>query len=113
MLNKKYRLPATLFQKIYLNGYKTRGEFGMLIGYKSNNQFPQFGFVVSKKIGNAVQRHKMTRLLREISREMIKKYNLSSLQFQYVAYKYTDDFNKLKDEFEKQIDNQIKKWLEN
>lgn len=113
MLNKKYRLPATLFQKVYSKGYKSRGEYGMLIGYKSDKEFPQFGYVVSKKIGNAVQRHKMTRLLREISHEMIKKNNLSTLQFQYIAYKYTDDFNILKTEFEKQIDNQIKRWLEN
>lgn len=112
MLSKKYRLNASQFPKIYNKGYKSRGEFGMLVSLRDElSNFPKFGFVVSKKNGNSVQRHRMTRRLRNISMEMVKKYSLSPILFQYILFKYTDDYISLKNEFEKQINESINKWL--
>lgn len=110
MLQKKYRLPASQFPKVYNKGFKSRGEYGMLVASPYDKETPLFGYVVSKKVGNAVQRHKMTRRLREISREIIKKHSPTSLQFQYILFKYTDDFKSLGIEFEKQVLSQIQKW---
>ena len=83
----------------------------MLVSLKSENVNPEFGFVVSKKIGNSVKRHKMTRRLRNISREMIKRYSLKSLRLQYILFKYSDDYSALFNEFEKQINASVSKWL--
>lgn len=103
MLNRKYRLSASQFPKVYKNGYKARGVLGTLIGLKVVSPYPLFGYVVSKKVGNSVQRHKMTRRLRNISMEMIKAHSPVNFSFQYISYKYSDDYNLLRDEFEKQI----------
>jgi ribonuclease P protein component len=103
MLNKKYRLSSKEFPKVYTQGVKSKGIYGMLISLQSEKENPQFGFVVSKKIGNAVIRHKVTRRLRNISKEMIEKYEIENRVFQYVAFEYTEEFKALKDEFEKQI----------
>lgn len=110
MLSKKFRLPASKFPQIYNKGFKARGDFGMLVSLKGETG-PLFGYVVSKKNGNSVQRHRMTRRLRNISMEMTKKYNLSPLLFQYILFKYTDDYISLRNEFEKQINTSIQKWL--
>ena len=81
----------------------------MLICLKQDNNVslknPQFGFVVSKKIGNAVYRHKFTRLLRNISMDAVNELNIKDLpiQIQYVAFEFCDDYSILKKEFYKQI----------
>jgi ribonuclease P protein component len=77
----------------------------MLIAIESNVNHPQFGFVVSKKVGNAVYRHRMTRLLRQITVDTLKKNNLenTSFQCQYVAFKYSDNYDELSKEYSKQI----------
>lgn len=100
MLPKKYRLPAKEFQSLYKNGYKAKGEYGMLISAPNNVQHPQFGFVVSKKIGNAVYRHRMTRLLRGISIEVVKNFEMEDTgrSFQYIAFKFCNEYKILKDE---------------
>jgi ribonuclease P protein component len=97
MLPKENRLSKKEFQKLDKNAEKFRGEYGMVVleMYKGNT--PKFGFIVSKKIGNAVQRHKMTRLLREIARENLK--NVMDIKGVYIAYKYCDDYEKLEKDF--------------
>lgn len=101
MLPKKYRLPAKEFQYLYKKGVKAKGKYGMLISAPNNLAKPLFGFVVSKKIGNSVHRHRMTRLLREISIEAIKKYELENAgrSFQFVAFEFCNEYKTLKDEF--------------
>lgn len=104
MLSKKYRLEAKYFPRIYKEGKKYRGMFGMLVVKPLEIDNPQFAFVVSKKIGNSVQRHHMTRLLRQITHECIKEFNLEkNLGCQYVAFKYTDIYEELKKEYSRQL----------
>ncbi len=47
----------------------------------------------------------MTRLLRAISMELVKERNLEGFSFQYVAFKFCNDYKTLKEEFTKQLDN--------
>jgi ribonuclease P protein component len=105
MLPKKYRLPAKLFRSIYTRGNKYRGQYGMLIANPTSSPTPRFGFVVSKKIGNAVFRHHMTRLLRNIVLEAVKEYGLDQKpkDFEYIAFVFCDDYFLLKEELFKQI----------
>ncbi|WKZ31537.1 MAG: ribonuclease P protein component [Candidatus Dojkabacteria bacterium] len=108
MLPKQYRLKSTAdFQKIYRNGMKYRGKYGMLIALSpaphnesSTDVPPQFGFVVSKKIGNAVTRHKMTRWLRSIITEFMAEnpeYG-ANCKYSYVAYEMPQEIASLKKE---------------
>lgn len=110
MLPKKYRLPAKNFQNTYKFGKKFRGKYGVLIVAENRNSTPLFGFVVSKKIGNAVIRHRFTRILRNISQEAIKDFNIENkgLSFQYIAFEFCNDYNEVKKEFYIQMENAIK-----
>ncbi len=110
MLNKKYRLPVNQFPIVYKNGKKIRGKYGMLIGLKAENtSAPLFGFVVSRKIGGAVQRHRFTRILRVAVAESIKEMELDNCAyiFQYVAFEFCDK----KDVLKKEVENQLKDIL--
>jgi len=101
MLPKKHRLPAKEFQSLYKNGVKSKGKYGMLLYSEDHQGIPKFGFVVSKKIGNAVKRHRMTRLLRVISMEAIKDEKLfkNGGNFEYIAFTFCYDYSLLKEEF--------------
>jgi len=70
---------------------------------------PLLGIVVSKKIGNAVRRHKMTRLIRNIFTDTIKGKSLekSPTLLQYIAFEFCDKYTPL----EKELREQIKKAL--
>jgi ribonuclease P protein component len=109
MLPKKYRLSAKEFQNLYKNGFKVKGKYGMLISKLNSRNTPLFGFVVSKKIGKAVQRNRMTRLLRVISMEAVKEFELKGRNFQYIAFEFCDSYQDLKEEFF----SQVKQILEN
>lgn len=104
MLSKKYRLDAKYIPQIYKEGRKFRGEYGMLVVKQFEMENPKFAFVVSKKIGNSVQRHHMTRLLRNITYECIKEFTLEKgLGCQYIAFKYIDGYEELKKEYSRQL----------
>lgn len=109
MLPKKYKLPAKDFRYVYTHGSKFRGKYGMLIVSPSTLS-SRFGFVINKKIGNAVQRHRMTRLLRVVMMELTKELNLNSykLNFQYVAFEFCNVKNDLETEVKEQIKSAIK-----
>jgi len=107
MLPRKNRLNKNHFKELYDFGKKFRGEYGMLIVRKKENlPQAQFAFVVSKKVGNAVQRHKMTRLLREIARKKIEKGN--GIESIYVAFKYCNEYEKLEKDFNKLFDDAVR-----
>jgi ribonuclease P protein component len=107
MLPRKNRLNKNHFQHLYDHGKKFRGEYGMLIVKKREDlSQAQFAFVVSKKIGNAVLRHKMTRLLREIAREKIEEGK--GMESIYVAYKYCSEYEKLEKDFNKQFEDALR-----
>ena len=112
MLKKRYRLPSRLFDYIYDKGTKYRERYGMLVvAPYSSKTTPRFGFVVSKKIGDAPDRHRMTRLLRAIVQEAIEEFNLNDngYIYEYIAFKFCDDYHELKNSFQKLL----KKSLEN
>ena len=103
MLQKRYRLPSNLFKYIYEKGYKYRSNIGMLVVTSYSTEItPKFGFVVSKKVGNAPQRHRMTRLLRVITQESIKEFKLNDngYIYEYIAFEYCDNYQTLKDSFQ-------------
>ena len=106
MLPKKYRLPPKNFKTIYSKGVKLRGKIGMLIAYPSV-MGPRIGFVINKKIGNAVQRHKMTRILRVVILELLEKIETQNFKydFEYVAF----EFSTSKDEIQKEMEEQLKR----
>lgn len=102
MLQKRYRLPAKTFSYLYDNGRKYRSECGMLVVTPySGMTTPRFGYVITKKIGNAPQRHRMTRILRVITHELIKRYNLNDngYIYEFIAFKFCDDYSTLKNMF--------------
>jgi ribonuclease P protein component len=110
MLPKKFRLPPKNFDRVYRNGEKLRGKYGMFVCFKNDKKNPRFGFVVSKKVGGAVLRNRMTRLLRVIVMEIIREKELEylSMDFQYVAFKFCNSKSLLK----KDVSSQFKKFLE-
>lgn len=106
MLPRKYRLNAKRFNTVYHQGEKFRGKYGMLVALKNENiNNPLFGFVVSKKIGNAVYRHHMTRVLHEITYSLLKEDNVKNikLEFQYISFKYEDKYEEISEDYSKQI----------
>ena len=111
MLQKRYRLPSKLFKYIYEKGNKYRDEYGMLVVVPYSTEItPKFGFVVSKKIGNAPKRHRMTRVLRAIVHESVKemKLNDNGYIYEYIAFKFCDDYHILKESFQKLLNKSIK-----
>lgn len=109
MLPKKFRLPAKEFDAVYQKGKKIRGQYGMFVTSNNNKNTPRFGFVVSKKVGNAVLRHRMTRLIRVVVLEVVNEKNLSSLSmdFQYIAFKFCEKKDVLKEDILKQFEEVV------
>jgi ribonuclease P protein component len=107
MLPPKNRLDSKKIRRIYSNGIKYRGEYGMLILEREDlsKEF-KIGYMVSKKIGNAVQRNRMTRILREISQKRLK--DIYGYNFLYVAFKYCNTYEILDNEFREQVNKGIK-----
>lgn len=98
MLPRKNRLKAKYIKLIYDKGLKFRGEYGMLITQKNiTAKEYEIAFVVSKKIGNAVQRHRMTRVLREIARKNLN--TISGIRYVYIAFKYCNSYEELEKDF--------------
>jgi len=110
MLPKKFRLPPENFDRVYKNGKKIRGQYGMFVCAESDMGNPRFGFVVSKKVGGAVLRNRMTRLLRVTVMEVVNEKNMGglNLDFQYIAFKFCNKKTDLKTEVQFQLQEALK-----
>lgn len=64
------------FQKIYKNGISLANKYLVMYIMKNNSRENRLGISVSKKVGNSVVRHRITRLIRE-------SYRLNSNLFEY------------------------------
>lgn len=56
------------FQIVYKNGKSYANKLLIMYVYKTGNEDTRIGISVSKKVGNSVVRHHITRLIREIFR---------------------------------------------
>ena len=56
------------FQKVYRGGRSRANRDLVMYVVKGNSGPSRYGFSVSKKVGNSVQRHRVTRLFREAVR---------------------------------------------
>ncbi len=101
MLPQRNKLNPIKFKSVLNQGIKIRGEYGMLVIFRDKGGSFKIGFIVSKKIGNAVARNRMTRLLREIVKKNLSELN--NIEAVYVAYKYCNNYEQL----QKDLDNQI------
>lgn len=62
------------FREIYRTGKSYANKYLIMYVKKNNNNFNRIGISVSKKVGNSVVRHRITRLIREsyrLSRDSI------------------------------------------
>ncbi|GAB4156938.1 MAG: hypothetical protein Fur003_0480 [Candidatus Dojkabacteria bacterium] len=108
MLQKRFRLrQKNDYELIYRKGRRIRGRYGMLLAlndWKHTNDDPLFGFIVGKKLGNAVKRHKFQRWMREIVRAYLKSASpatlskLKNMKFSFIAYEYPESFELLNKE---------------
>jgi ribonuclease P protein component len=62
------------FRLVYRQGKKVVCKYSVVFIHQTgqDNGDPAFGFVASKRVGNAVQRNKAKRLLREVARQISK-----------------------------------------
>ena len=61
------------FQKVYKKGRSRANKYLVMYVVKGQSGPCRYGFSVSKKVGNSVKRHRVTRLLRET----VRKYDAS------------------------------------
>ncbi len=112
MLPQRNKLNPIKFKSVLNQGMKIRGEYGMLVVLRSNESSFKIGFIVSKKIGNAVARNRMTRLLREIIKKNLSELS-NNIEAVYVAYKYCNNYEQLQKDLDKQIQTIISSTKKN
>ena len=56
------------FQNVYKNGRSYANRYLVMYVLKNGTEYNRLGISVSKKVGNSVVRHRLTRLIREVYR---------------------------------------------
>lgn len=69
------------FKKIYKKGTSIVGPYVVIYRMKNNQNNKKFGITVSKKIGKAVKRNRVRRLIKEV---VIQNYKMFQCNFNYV-----------------------------
>lgn len=76
MLDKKQRInKGRDFRNIYRAGRRINGRYVVVFFRKSGQEYSRVGFVVSKKVGNAVIRNRAKRRLRAIINQIMPHFN--------------------------------------
>ncbi len=113
MLNKRYRISQKRdFDKIYKEGKKVKGSFGMLIGLEDKGLLNcEFGVVVGKKIGKAHERNKLKRRFRYVVQSLLNEnfFEKDKMKITYIAFKNPEDFEDFKTELLEQFNTLLKK----
>ena len=91
----KYRKGVSLsknkdFQNVYKNGKSSGNRLLVMYTLKNGLDINRLGITVSKKVGNSVVRHRITRLIRESYRLNEEKFS-SGLDIVVVARKNSKD----------------------
>ena len=94
MLNKKYRINTKKeYDYIYKNGKRIQSRYIIVFVTPNNLEYSRFGFVTSKKVGNAVIRNRAKRQSRAIIQKnwaqikngydyvIIARYNMKDADF--------------------------------
>jgi ribonuclease P protein component len=89
------------FKNVYKKGKKIVNKYFIFYYFKNNLRYDRIGFTVSKKVGKAVTRNKVRRVLKEILRLNLMKTK-KGYDFVIVAR------NLLKDSEYKKVDNEFK-----
>lgn len=58
----------TDFQNVYKNGQSKANRYLVMYVYKNQSSTNRIGISVSKKVGNSIVRHRVTRVIREVMR---------------------------------------------
>ncbi|MDD4400335.1 MAG: ribonuclease P protein component [Desulfitobacteriaceae bacterium] len=67
MIPRNFKLKKNEFKKIFEAGKSYPGKYVVLVILKSSDE-KKVGFIASKKVGNAVERNRARRLIREVIR---------------------------------------------
>lgn len=74
MLNKKYRINTKKeYDYIYKNGKRIQSRYIIVFVIPNNLEYSRFGFVTSKKVGNAVIRNRAKRQSRAIIQKNVEQ----------------------------------------
>ncbi len=85
-MNRRHTLRAAWqFRTVYDHGDRVVGSLTVLFYHSTPSDQVKVGVVASKKVGNAVSRNRAKRLIREASRELIKRIDDKNIWLVVVA----------------------------
>ncbi len=73
------------FLRSYRSGHRRHGEYVILYAVANGLEHPRLGVTVSRKVGNAVARHRAKRRIREIYRRWSQRPQLPPMDFMLQA----------------------------